>query len=237
MKKKIVLIISILLCMLALCACGKDDAATDYNGMSREELQSACEQTADVLTGLSAQEAIQYYNYYASQEDGEVYAKLMQQWMEIQPELGELVGYKSFEVTKAGKTISATETIAFTLRDMTLTYVINANTMEVTAVNVQMVYTLGETMQKAGLNIVMGISIVFVILIMICLIIYCFNIIPVLQQRLEKTSKEKPEMPVVPVVEEAPEDQLELIAVIAAAIAMDTGASTDDFVVRSIKRR
>jgi hypothetical protein len=32
-------------------------------------------------------------------------------------------------------------------------------------------------------------------------------------------------------------DDLELVAVITAAIAASTGASTDDFVVRSIKRR
>ena len=33
------------------------------------------------------------------------------------------------------------------------------------------------------------------------------------------------------------QDNTELIAVIAAAIAASTGTSTDDFVVRSIKRR
>ena len=41
-----------------------------------------------------------------------------------------------------------------------------------------------------------------------------------------------------PVVEEVSQtDDLELVAVIAAAIAAATGTSTDDFVVRSIKRR
>ena len=36
---------------------------------------------------------------------------------------------------------------------------------------------------------------------------------------------------------EEKKDDLELVAVIAAAIAAATGTSTDDFVVRSIKRR
>ena len=40
-----------------------------------------------------------------------------------------------------------------------------------------------------------------------------------------------------PVVEAPQTDDLELVAVIAAAIAAATGSSTDDFVVRSIKRR
>jgi hypothetical protein len=58
--------------------------------------------------------------------------------------------------------------------------------------------------------------------------------------------KEKKEVEEVsaPVVAAAPTstaknetDDLQLVAVIAAAIAASTGASTDSFVVRSIKRR
>ena len=40
-----------------------------------------------------------------------------------------------------------------------------------------------------------------------------------------------------PVVEETVTDDLELIAVITAAIAAQEGTSTDGFVVRSIRRR
>jgi sodium pump decarboxylase gamma subunit len=241
MKKKIILMVSALVCMLALCSCSKDTAETDYNGYSSGDLQSACEQTAEVLEGLTAQEAVQYYEYYASAEDGEAYADLIEQWIEIEPEIGDFVGFKDFEVTKSGKTLSATETIAFTERDITLTYVFNANTMEVTAVNVQIVYSLGETMQKAGLNTLMGISVVFCILVLISLIIYCFNLIPVLQKKFSKKQDDEARPVKAPAPVAAPiakqQDDLELIAVIAAAIAMETGASTDDFVVRSIKRR
>lgn len=236
MKKKIILMVSTLVCMLAFCSCGKNQV--DLNGLSEAQLQSACEQTAGVLEGLSADESEQYYSYYASQDDGEVYADLMEQWIEVQPQIGDFVGYKDFEVTKAGKTITATETISYTKRDIKLTYVINANSLETTAINVEIVYSLGETMAKAGLNTVMSIIIVFAILILISLVIYAFKLIPVLQAKFKKDEN-------TPAVKTAPTasvvadetDDTELIAVVAAAIAASTGSSTDDFVVRSIKRR
>lgn len=232
--------VSALVCMLALCSCGNKTGEDDYNGYTSGDLQSACEQTAEVLEGLTQEEAEQYYTYYASQDGGEIYADLIEEWIEIEPEIGEFVGYKDFEVTKSGKTLSATETISFSQRDVTLTYVMNANTMEVTAISVQIVYTLGETMGKAALNTIMGISIVFAILVLICLIIYCFRFIPVIMDKFSGQEKsQEPAKAVIPVaaITEDVQDDLELIAVIAAAIAMETGASTDDFVVRSIKRR
>lgn len=239
MKKKIILLVSVLLCMLAVCSCGQKEDAKE--AARNESLQATCEQTAQVLQNLTLEEAAYYQTMYASEEGGEIYAEFMAQWMEIQPQIGEFVGLKNFNITKAGKTISAVQTIAFTERDVKLTYVLNANKNEITAVNVEMVYTLGETMSKAGLNTLMGIGIVFTILILICLIIYCFNIFPIIEKKIKDGKKREETV----IVSEAPKeeavipqtDDTELIAVIAAAIAAGTGASTDDFVVRSIKRR
>ena len=240
MKKKIILMVSTLVCMLSLCSCGKNSMADELNGLSETDLQSACEQTAGILENLSAEESAEYYAYYLSQEDGKIYADLMEQWIEIEPQIGDFVGYKDFEMTTAGKTITATETITYTNRDIKLIYVIDANSMEATAVNVEIVYSMGETMAKAGLNTIMAISIVFCILILISLVIYCFNIIPVIQDKLsKKDSAPQTAVAVAPVSagDEAATDDTELIAVIAAAIAASTGTTTDDFVVRSIKRR
>ena len=164
----------------------------------------------------------------------------MGQWQEIQPQVGKFVEMKDYSVTQAGKTVTAVQVMAFEKRDVKLVCVLNAHKGEVTAINAQMVYTMGETMSKAGLNTLMGIGIVFIILILICLVIYCFNIIPVIQNKLSGQSKSETKVKIHtsnPVVVENQTDDLELIAVIAAAIAMETGASTDDFVVRSIKRR
>lgn len=240
MKNKIILIVSILVCMLSMCSC--EQQVDEAELMLEAQLQMACEQAAGTLANMSPEDIAYYQSYYASQENGEIYTNLMTEWAEIQPQVGDYVGLKDFSVEKTGKSISAVQEISFEDRDVELTYVLDANTKEVTSINVDMVYSLGETMSKAGLNTMMGIGIVFLILILICLIIYCFNIIPVIKDKLSKNKQEMrlevaEKMVATPVQTQSKTDDLELIAVIAAAIAAQTGASTDDFVVRSIKRR
>ncbi len=153
-------------------------------------------------------------------------------------------GTKAFDVAKSGKTITATIVGDYSDRDLKLTVVFNANKVSEgpTAINIEPVYSLGETMQKAGLNTVMGILIVFFMLVVMSGVIKCFEIIPMLEKKTK--AKNAPEERVVstPVVSQvaAPKnetDDLQLVAVIAAAIAASTGASTDSFVVRSIKKR
>ena len=116
--------------------------------------------------------------------------------------------------------------------------------------------SMGQLMAGAALNTLIGMGTVFSVLILISLIISCFKVIPSLQKKAaenkekrkagKKAKKEgispeaKAETPVVQtsVEEESTDDDLELAAVIAAAIAAYEGsASTDGYVVRSIRRR
>ncbi|MCM1184377.1 MAG: OadG family protein [Roseburia sp.] len=103
--------------------------------------------------------------------------------------------------------------------------------------------SMGELMTKAALNTLLGMGTVFVVLILISLIISCFGFIPKIQAKFEKkTETAAPAAPVVetaaaPAVEETPEeDDTELVAVIAAAIAAYEGTSVEGLRVRSIKR-
>ena len=68
--------------------------------------------------------------------------------------------------------------------------------------------------------------------------IYAFNIIPYLQKKFSE-DKQPVETAVETAREVIPVDNNndELIAVIAAAVSAYTGESTDDFVVRKIRRR
>ena len=101
---------------------------------------------------------------------------------------------------------------------------------------------LGGRLAKAGMNTVMGMGTVFVVLILICLLISCFSLIAKVQKKSGK-KKEQAAQTADKVVEQIMEreeqsDDLELAAVIAAAIAAYEGAaSSDGYVVRSIKRR
>ncbi len=92
-----------------------------------------------------------------------------------------------------------------------------------------------------ALNTLMGMGTVFVVLILISLIIYCFRYISVLSDKMSGREKKQEKQPEVPQTAEQPgqalTDDLELVAVISAAIAANEGTSTDSFVVRSIHRR
>lgn len=82
----------------------------------------------------------------------------------------------------------------------------------------------------------MGVGIVFIILIFLSCLISLFKYVGKLSGEGKKEEKKAsaPAPAAAPVVEET--DDLELVAVIAAAIAAAENTSTDSFVVRSIKK-
>ncbi len=237
MKKKIFLIISMcLVLMFGLSACGETDPTTvDYNGYSYDDLKSGAQNTVTTLMKLSDEEKA----YYLSMGD-EALTNLITRWDEACEGVGEFVGLEEFDIVKSGKTLTVEQTVQFEKRPVIVSFVYNYHTMEQTDVAIDPVQTFGEKMSNAGMNTIMGIGTVFVVLILICLIIYAFKLIPYFMDRKKK------EEPVAqtssPAVEQAVavenvQDDLELVAVISAAIAAATGTSADGFVVRSIKRR
>ena len=113
-----------------------------------------------------------------------------------------------------------------------------------TSITVNTVYTFAEGMEKAALNTLLGMGTVFVVLILISFIISCFNFIPKIQAAFSKKPKQEEiktkavDNTIAQIIEkEELSDDLELVAVIAAAVAASQGASsTDGFVVRSIRK-
>lgn len=105
---------------------------------------------------------------------------------------------------------------------------------------------LGNKMSIAALNTVIGMGTVFVVLILIIFIISLFRFIPIIQDKLAqrkagKKGSESIDNTIAQIVEMEENadlsDDLELVAVIAAAIAASEGAaSADGFVVRSIRK-
>lgn len=103
--------------------------------------------------------------------------------------------------------------------------------------------SFSDLMTRAALNTLIGMAMVFVVLIIIIAIISAMSIIPKLQAKFAKKEEaeaapvEATPVAVAPVVaEEELADDMELVAVIAAAIAAYEGTSTDGFRVRSIRR-
>ena len=222
MKKKLCLIISLCMLLLGVAACGEDPKKMDYNGKSYDDLKSTSENLAQSLpefTDEQIDEGITYYEQYGET----VIVGLMKQWKEIKADVGDFVSLGEMSVEKSGKTLD----------------------MQITSVTLDENYSLGEKMQKAAMNTLMGLGTVFMILILISFVIYGFKVIPYLQEKAKAKAQVPEAVPVpeaapAPVVQEevAQQDDAELIAVIAAAIAASEGTlAADGFVVRSIKRR
>jgi len=238
MKKKL----SLLLCALALAfglvACGSnsDDLIA---GRTPDEYESEISSMMAYLLMLDDSTIDQAITQFESYEGGEVFVTMFEDYQECYKDAGDFEQFGEFNVEKSGKTITSTLVCDFSKIDLKMTVVYSTlDSSTPTAVNVEPIYTLGETMQKAALNTVMGILIVFCMLVLMSGVIKCFEIIPKLQNKA-KDKKEDNNVPTTVVKTEAKNetDDLQLVAVIAAAIAASTGASTDSFVVRSIKKR
>ena len=102
----------------------------------------------------------------------------------------------------------------------------------------------GDKMVKAGMNTLMGMGTVFVVLIFIAFLISRFKYISRLEDWFRKR-KAKNEPAVTETVAEEPAadeeidetDDLALVAVITAALAVSLETSPDKLVVRSIRRK
>lgn len=249
MKKKIFLIVSLcMLLVLSLAGCGENPKDVDYNGYTYDQLKEVSQGTANALTQMTDKDM----DNYLMQSADEISINLLKRWKDMKDSVGEFKGFGDFTVEKSGKTLTAAQVMNFSKRNVTLTCVYHYTTMDLEDITLDEIYTVGEKMQKAAMNTVMGLGTVFLILILISLIISCFKVIPYLQKKAEEKKRAAQELankslmpqeearPAEPaaVQEDVPlQDDLELVAVIAAAISAASGIATDDFVVRSIKRR
>lgn len=240
MKKKLALILSLCFILLTLGACGTDPKDVDYNGVSYNQLQDYSANLISSLTGYSSSDLDSLLSDSSSLD--EKTSNMVQKWKETVADIGDYQGTGEFSVDKSGNTLTTDQILHFEKRDVDFQVVINYTDMSITGYSVEPVYSLGEKMEKAGMNTVISMCVVFAVLILISLIIYAFKIFPYLEKK--KQEKSEPSVakdPVVTQIEQKEEQQLaddnELVAVIAAAIAASTGTSTSDFVVRSINRR
>lgn len=240
MKKKLSLILCLCFMALAMTACGTDPADAEYFGMSYSDLKAGMEQDVSTLVAMTDDER-EYINSYGA----DTIINLLVSWDETVADLGAYQGLGEFNVTKAKDTVTAEQVVKYPGRDVLVTYVYEYNyeseQPELTSANADVVYTLGEKMENAALNTLMGMGTVFIVLILISLIIYCFKFISIIENKKKSNGKDVASNAVVTQIEQREEqqltDDLELMAVISAAIAASEGNSSDSFVVRSIHRR
>lgn len=250
MKKKLMSLACVLLAAFSLAACGSHADEQTYGGYKAETLQAQSQQIVEqYIATTSADDAATNAAQFSSQaksastDEAATYkllATMYSNWAETSPIVGRIQGYGDFKVDKTGKTLTTTQYLMCENRDAKLSVVYTVYNMKISSVNIEPVYTMGETLQKAGMNVVIGLCTVFAMLVLISLLISCFKVIPYIQGKLAKKSaapETAAEAPVSAAPAAADENNEELVAVIAAAIAASTGESTDSFVVRSIRRR
>ena len=244
MKRKLAVLLSVLLCAFGLTACSSS-SASDNAGEDMAVYKT--EAVALINTLVNEQVTLDELKAEANDEDeATAYESGFNAWEDAKEELGAVTEIKedsadvSYENQNKLYVVSVDGT--FDKRDAVVTVTFDKNG-NVNSVAFNGVYTLGEKMTKAAMNTVTGLFVVFVMLVFISLIIYCFKFIHEAEERAaakKKASEPAPApAPVAAVeetVEEEEEDDLELVAVIAAAIAASEGTDPNGLVVRSIKR-
>lgn len=252
-----------LTCVLGLTACGGDVQSLKYN---EAEIAIQVKNTYALVSGEYTDEHITALNELNDDELDEL-AEVLESSTSIKTEgkvvvaginsfigSSELIG--NIDETRIGenmdfdaskKELIVTLPVYGDVHEGSVEVIFDKN-LHITSITTNVKYSMAESMKKAGVNTAIGMGTVFIMLIVIMFIISCFSVIPKIQKSLEekKNNKNKENESVDNAIkgiverEEASADltdDLELVAVIAAAIAASEGASsTDGFVVRSIRR-
>jgi len=260
MMKRIKTIILTLACILSLTACGGSDDELDMTVQLNSQIianqcatwimQDVPDEQREIFRNYTDRQWETQTDYFASvgiYVSGDVFMAGLESWWSAIDELGTIGGIDSeaIKVVKNGDGTAVSIPITGTKHNAVMEILIDEN-YDVNGITTNVSYSFGEKMGKAGLNTVMGMGTVFVVLILISLIISCFSFIPKLQSSFagkkakQEDEKKEPIDNTVAQIEEREEelsDDLELVAVISAAIAASEGAaSADGFVVRSVRR-
>lgn len=239
--KKTRLILGMIACVLCLTACGSVQESTDASNqkITQEEALAYGDQVVqDINSVVQSGMEMQF-------EGDEVISAGLESWKSAQTDMGTYQNITGHEADISEDSTVITVMVSGTIRDAEVEILLDKN-LAITSITTNVQYGFGELMVKALMNTAIGMGTVFVVLILISIIISGFVLIPKIQaafsskgNQTEEVKQEAVAAAPAQTVEEEEDltDDLELVAVIAAAIAASEGAaSTDGFVVRSIRR-
>ena len=206
-----------------------------------ESVKTSLVTTAEGLTdAIVALKDADIENYMNTGDDFTTSA--MQSWQTSKDELGaKKESNGKTTVTLKDNQYTVTVPVKFEKANANFVYVFESTGTPV-SMSVDVQYGLGKTLQRAGLNTLMGVGTVFVMLILLSLLISLFRFIPNPEAKKAAEAKAAKEAQAAAIAaapvqaEENLADDGELVAVIAAAIAAAEGTTTDGFVVRSIRK-
>lgn len=263
--KRIRAIFSILACVLVMCFASSAVFAGAVD-VSDEEIQANMESLAMVLEEYTPENALEQYNDIMNgTKEGVGIASCLKFWAENGETIGTLQNVSDLNVSKNGDKVECSVILLYKNESGSETKArmdgVIGNTADGMATweSLSMTITekdgvaveedgkgMGEKLADAGLNTLMGMGTVFIILILISGIIALLKFVPMLVNKVSGMWRKKAEdeiedteipqpMAELPAGELA--DDLELVAVITAAIAASQETSADGLVVRSIRRK
>ena len=252
--KKFLSLVCMITCIFGLTACGSEETYTDYEQRKMDTaIQIATQYVIPSLENFEDEATLESFSEYTADEvaylvqenvgitvDGYAYKTAIESFNSAKKTIGGITAVGDADATidddqiivhvdVTGANQNAQAEVIFS-NDMFLS-------MESAALN--------PVESMGALNTLIGMGTVFVMLIIISLIISLFNFIPRIQAAFSKKGKKEETknagidnaVTQIAAQEEAEADDTELVAVIAAAIAASEGAaSTDGFVVRSIRK-
>jgi len=242
-KKQVLMVLCMVACLFSLSACsGAADEADTVDPMIASGLQ---QQTVLLLENIASipEDQMQLVIDQNRKNDSEAVAAGLESYVGLQNDLGAYVssGEGTVKVTDNGYEVAVDA--VFEKRACSFVLELDEEMVNIIGMTFNPVYTTGENMAKAAMNTLMGMGTVFVVLIFISLLIGCFKYIGEFEKKMKnKNGAQAPAAPApapaaAPAAEENLADDLELVAVIAAAIAASEGrTSADGLVVRSIRR-
>ena len=218
-------------------------AATDYR-YDEETVISSVETLVNNLVSMNENEL----KYYAGNSTGwtQNASEVLLSYYENDT-LGEFKNFGKTTLEEDGQMLNVTVIARFEKVDLNITTTLTNISGEIIPVEMNFKVvdvtntTLGARMQNALFNAIIGITSVFIVLMLISFIIYLFKYIPKIQELFTKGDNNSASAALekaIAQIEEKEElvDDTELVAVITAAICAMTGAKSDSFVVRSIKK-
>ena len=240
-SKRFLVVLCTLLMALSISGCGKEKEIIEYD---EARLVEYGEQIVGNLQMLSP-EMLKMYEAQMSEEEFSMWTSALESYSAAADEIG-VMKFVDASATADDKIVTLLINVTGESGKSAQIEVLLDKKMSFKSITTNVNRSFGENMTNAGLNTLLGMGTVFTVLIFICFIISSFGFIAAIEKKMkapkqEDTKAKAVDSAVAQIIEqEELADDLELVAVISAAIAAfeeSNGGSGDGYVVRSIKRR
>lgn len=257
--KKLLALICMITCILGLTGCGSEEELTAREQTLLEDAKAYATNIVIPMCQTNAQDALltqissftyEEVEYFYEEDmifiDGYAFVSALNSFNSAMDEIGSIVNIGEATAEIDDNEIIVLVQVEGEFKDAEAEIILSKDMfMKLEAASLNPKASMGELMKKAAMNTLIGMSTVFGVLILIIFVISAFGLIPKVQKFFEDKKKKEVETTgidnaVAQIEQQESEelaDDLELVAVIAAAVAAYEGsASTDGFVVRSIRK-